>query len=216
MSVDGEAMEMDADGSQRDRLAGREPQRSIVAQAAAILAEEVQSFTKSGVSRLATGSGPGAVGSLPLEQVRDVIDAILRALGQPPEQVARIIEQAGIRPTSGTQTQSVRLLQAGRPVPPGDVAQVSLRLMNDDTEADECVLVATDLIGISGYRIPASHVRISPHPARIQGGGAADVQIQIRVPSGAPSGCYTGLLQTDDGESLQALIQVTVRGAPGG
>ena len=92
----------------------------------------------------------------------------------------------------------------------GEVAHVSLSLKNDNAEAIHCALCATDLIGVSGHRIPASHLRVSPNPAGIPAAGSTDVQIEIRVPSGTPAGRFTGLLQSDDGESVRALVQLTV------
>ena len=99
---------------------------------------------------------------------------------------------------------------APRPATAGEVAHVSLSLKNDNAEAIHCALCATDLIGVSGHRIPASHLRVSPNPAGIPAAGSTDVQIEIRVPSGTPAGRFTGLLQSDDGESVRALVQLTV------
>jgi hypothetical protein len=106
--------------------------------------------------------------------------------------------------------ESLRVLETPRPVAAGDVSRLSLHLENDDAEPDQCVLCVTDMIGPSGHRIPASHVRVSPLPATIPGHGSVEIQIEVRIPSAASTGLYTGLLQTDDGESLRALIRVRV------
>ena len=190
---------------------------SIVPEAAAILREEMESFTE-GASRLSSALGS----EIPLmqappgelrEQARSLIDTVLGLLGQRPDVLAQLLKQVSVGARAedgGGSREGVPLLRAARPVTAGDVAHLSLRLRNDDTEHDECTLCVTDLIGASGNRIPASHVRVSPQPARIPGGGSADVQIEIRVPSRTPAGCYTGLVQTDDGEALRALVQLTV------
>lgn len=110
----------------------------------------------------------------------------------------------------GGNTATVLLLYAPRPAMAGEVAHVLLSLKNNDTKTDECALSASDLIGVSGHRIPVSHVRVSPNPASIPAAGSTDVQIEIRIPSAISAGRYTGLLQVDGGESLRALVQLTV------
>ena len=118
----------------------------------------------------------------------------------------------GLIPYRGRDCQSHASIvpAAPRPARAGEVAHVSLSLKNDNAETIHCALCATDLIGVSGHRIPASHLRVSPNPAGIPAAGSTDVQIEIRVPSGTPAGRFTGLLQSDDGESVRALVQLTV------
>ena len=116
----------------------------------------------------------------------------------------------GSTPAGGGNTATVLLLQAPRPATAGEVAHVSLSLKNNDTKTDACALCATDLIGVSGHRIPASHVRVLPNPVSIPAAGSTEVQIEIRIPSAIPAGRYTGLLQAGGGESLRALVQLTV------
>jgi hypothetical protein len=111
---------------------------------------------------------------------------------------------------AGRQSQASIVLDAPRLATAGEVGHVSLSLRNVNAETNQCALYATDLIGVSGHRIPASHLRVSPNPASIPPAGSTDVQIEIRVPSGTPAGRYTGLLQSDDGESVRALVQLTV------
>jgi len=205
-------------GPHDERPAGGRTQDSIVTEAAAILAEEVQSFTAGGVSKLSTllvGAGAPsrqAPAEELREQTRSLIDTLVQVLGQRSDRLAQLVAQtaaASGTPNDGN-TETVLLLRARQPVQAGDVAQMSLRLMNDDSAKDECALFATDLIGFSGRRIPASHVRVSPNPTSIPAEGSTDVQVEVRVPSGTPAGCYTGLLQTEDGDSLRALVQVRV------
>jgi hypothetical protein len=189
---------------------------SIVTKAAAILGEEVQSFAARGVTEISTLlGGTSPTPQPPVEELRQqaraLVDTIVRVLGHRPDGIARLFsEAAGSRGPDGVNTASIHCLQPPRPVQAGDVAHLSLQLVNDDTEKDECVLVASDLIGASGRRIPASHVAISPNSAAIPGGGSTSVQIEVRVPSGMAPGCYTGVLQADDGESLRALVHVVV------
>jgi hypothetical protein len=163
---------------------------SLVSTAAAILREELQSLTANQdglLPRLGTS-----------------------ALSSYAANVAQLINKTpgAIQANDSGTGESLRVLETPRPVAAGDVSRLSLHLENDDAEPDDCVLCVTDLIGPSGHRIPASHVRVSPQPATIPGRGSVEIQIEVRIPSTASTGVYTGLLQTDDGESLRALIRV--------
>jgi hypothetical protein len=188
---------------------------SIVPQAAAILRDEMQSRATGGGNRLPAALRTDELIAQTAEAVpepaRSLVDTVVKSLKQRPDFLAQLLKTAADSRTrhSGNK-EGVLLLRAPGTVAAGDVAYISLGLENDDKEADECSLYATDLIGISGHRIPASHVRVHPNPARIPASGSKDVQIEIRVPSETRPGRYTGLLQSDDDDSLRALIQITV------
>ena len=190
---------------------------SIVSQAAAVLAEEVQSFSAGNVSKVSNLLGSGgstnqAVVDELRDQARSLVDTLVRTLGVPSDRLPQLVTQttAGSNARVNGSTETVLLLRSSQPVDAGGVARVSLRLANDDSEKDECVLTSTDLIGLSGHRIPCSHVRISPVRAIIPAQGATEIAIEVRVPSGTPAGNYTGLVQADDGEPLRALVIVSV------
>jgi hypothetical protein len=208
----------EASRPESDDPAGRQSVASIVPEAIAILREEAQSLATGGASSLATAMGAGALtGGAPVGELqqkgRALVDTFVRLLERQPGQLPDLLRQTsaadGGRGDSGN-NESVLLLRSAQPVTAGEVAHVSLTLKNDAPETDQCTLCATDLIGAGGRRIPGSHVRLLPSPISIPAEGSTDVQIEIRVPSGTPAGCYTGLLQTDDGESLRALVHVTV------
>jgi hypothetical protein len=190
---------------------------SIVSQAAAVLAEEVQSLAAGSVTKVSNLLGAGApTNKLDVDelgkQARSLVDTFVRVLGERPGRLAQLVTPTtAVSATPDTASDAtVLLLRPSQPVKAGAVATVPLRLINDHTDTDECVLVATDLIGISGYRIPASHVCVFPSPVRIGAGDSIEVRIEVRIPSATPAGHYTGLLQTDDGEALRALVIVTV------
>jgi hypothetical protein len=185
--------------------------------AAAILHEEIQALTSGGAGGLSAALGSQfprdhAPVKEPRGDARSIVETFMRVLEEQPDQIARIVRQtlSDPPPADGGGRETVLVVGAAGPVTAGEMARASLRLSNDDTETDDCALYVTDLIGPSGHRIPACHVRVSPCPAHIPGGGSADIQVEIRVPSGVGTGCYTGLLQSDDGEALRALVKVTV------
>jgi hypothetical protein len=189
---------------------------SIVPQASAILREEMQAPAVGAVNKLPTSLFSEQLpGQIPPEALpvrgRSLAETIVQSLKQRPDLLAQLLKTAADGGTGDSgKKEGVLLLRAPGTVAAGDVAYISLGLENDDKEADECTLYATDLIGIAGHRIPASHVRVHPNPARIPASGSKDVQIEIRVPSETRPGRYTGLLQSDDDDSLRALIQITV------
>jgi hypothetical protein len=197
----------------------RQALASIVPHAAAILREEMQSLAQGPTNTL-----PSALKAEPIvsqrlaealpEPAESLVGTVVKTLKHRPDLLAQFLKTAadGVTRDSGNSgnMEGVILLGAPGRVAAGDVAYISLGLENDSQEPDECILYATDLIGIAGHRIPASHVRVHPNPAKIPASGSNDVQVEIRVPSETPAGRYTGLLQTEEGESLRALIQLTV------
>jgi hypothetical protein len=186
---------------------------SIVSTATDILRQELQSLVASGIGQIPATLLPSAV-PVPDQLgggVQPLVDALARLLKIAPAQLLQLITQApAIQSGQDGNAQSIRILGTSHPVAAGDVTRLLLNLENDDEQADECGIHVTDLIGPSGDRLPASHLRVSPNPARIPAHGAADIRIEVRIPSGTAAGWYTGLLQTDDGESLRALVQVQV------
>ena len=187
---------------------------SIVSTAVGILQEELPSLAASGIGRLPASLLSNALpGGGQLDgQVQPLVDALSQLLKVPAGHLTQLILQTPMTaPADGEgSAESVRVLRTSQPVSAGDVTRLLLHLENDDEQPDECGLYVTDLIGPSGSRLPASHVRVSPNPARISGHGSTDIQIEVRVPSGTAAGWYTGLLQTDDGEALRALVRVRV------
>ncbi len=187
---------------------------SIVSTATDVLRGELQSLAASGIGQIPAALLPNALpGVAQLDgRVQPLVDALSQLLRVPAGQLTQLIFQTpSSMPADGNgSSESVRVLRTSQPVPAGEVTRLSLHIDNDDDQPDECGLYVTDLIGPSGSRLPASHVRVSPNPTRIAGHGSADVQIEVRIPSGTAAGWYTGLLQTDDGEDLRALVQVRV------
>ena len=108
-------------------------------------------------------------------------------------------------------SQSVRVLRTSRPVAAGDVTRLSLHLENDDDQPDECTLYVTDLdwpFRGSGSRRRTCVCHRTPPAFPAAGRPTSRLRCEFRAT--LPTGWYTGLLQTDDGEALRALVQVRV------
>ena len=103
----------------------------------------------------------------------------------------------------------VDLVVAPHPVEPGDAAYLSHVIQSDAWPAAGCVVHVTDLIGPSGHRIPASHVRGTVRAGSAAASSAGHLHIEVRVPSGSGHGWYTGYLQAE-GLALRALLTIAV------
>ena len=100
---------------------------------------------------------------------------------------------------------SAELLQAADPVEPGDVVYLSHAIQRGRLAGGSQVH-ATDLLGPSGHRIPATHVRATVHSSSAL--PSDHLHVEVRVPTGA-RGCYAGYLQADD-LSLRVLLRIIV------
>ena len=109
--------------------------------------------------------------------------------------------------SNGATPEALMVLAPPHPVEAGDAVYSSHALRSGTRPG--CVVHATDLIGPSGHRIPAAHVRVSVRLASTTASAPGHLHIEVRVPSGSVHGCYTGYLQADD-LALQALLKVTV------
>ena len=96
-------------------------------------------------------------------------------------------------------------------VRPGAVANLPMRLANDDAIAARLSFAATELIGESGHRIPASSVSFSPPSPLIPPGENTAVGIEVAVPSGTPAGQYAGVVQIIGQPGARKLISIEVR-----
>ena len=152
---------------------------SIVQTAAAILQEELQALPVPG--------GPAAR------------PASARGMGA----------RSFVAGSSGDAPGGVDLVVASHPVEPGDVAYLSHVIPSAAAPAPGCAVHATDLIGPSGHRIPASHVRGTVRAGSAAASSPGHLHVEVRVPSGSAHGWYTGYLQAD-GLTLRALLTIAV------
>ena len=152
---------------------------SIVPIAAGVLRDELRGLSAAGTPMARSASTPGAA--------------------HPRPSVAR---------PGATAPDSVVLL-ASHAVEPGDAAYISYAIEPDARPTAGCTVHATDLIGPSGHRIPASHVRATVRLGSSAPSTPGHVYIEIRVPTNCPNGWYTGYLQADD-PALQALLKIAV------
>ena len=194
------------------------PLPSFVQKATAVLSDELKGFASRGTEPFGKAFPSEPIDLEPAterfrEQARELVDTFVKILEHRPEQMGRFVSQvAGVGSSHGDDdTRSVPLLKPPPPANSGQAGCIVLSLENDDAhETVECTLYATDLVGSSGHRIPATQVNVSPNPVRIPSGGSAEVRIEIRVPTGTPPGSYAGLLQASHGGLERAVLQLSV------
>jgi len=193
------------------------PQSSFIRKADAVLKDELNCRASRG-----TEVRPGDIlsGLQDLETTEETLHQQLGKLASNmevpkhrPEQLAQIASPfASIEGLYNSDDfPPLALLKVLPPVSPGQTGYIDFTLINDDPkEPAVYALYTTDLVGISGHRIPESQITVSPNAGRIPPGESVDGRIEIRVPTGTPKGSYGGLLQTEDINRLQAIVKLSV------
>jgi hypothetical protein len=96
-------------------------------------------------------------------------------------------------------------------IPPGHAATVSMYLDNKSTSTTEKFrLYCTDLVNAAGNRVVHGCVTFDPESVVIKPKGNFKVDITVSVPADCASGCYSGLIQAQNLESLRAILVINV------
>jgi hypothetical protein len=96
-------------------------------------------------------------------------------------------------------------------IPPGQAATVSMYLDNKSTSTTEKFrLYCTDLVNASGKRVAHGCVTFAPENVVVQPKDSSKVDITVSVPADCTSGCYSGLIQAQNLESLRAILMINV------
>jgi hypothetical protein len=194
------------------------PQSSLIRKADAVLKGELEGHTSRGTEVIPEHALPGSQDlETTVEALRQqpgkLVDTYIEVLKQPPEQLTQIASPfakvEGLY--NGDDFPPISLLKVLSPVSSGQIGHIDFTLINDDPkETAEYTLYTTDLVGMSGHRIPEAQITVSPNPGRIPPGESVDGRIEIRVPTGTPQGSYGGMLQTEDISRLQAVVKLFV------
>ena len=103
------------------------------------------------------------------------------------------------------------LIISTEPVKPGETAEVSIILDNEDESgASDFGFHGSDLIDAAGDQIPASAIAFAPPKLALQPGSSGDVQISVKVPRATHPGVYSGLIQATKPDQFRAVLVVTV------
>jgi hypothetical protein len=98
---------------------------------------------------------------------------------------------------------------------PGERSSADFKVWNTGpTLLRELTLHASDLHG-EGRQIPSTAVTFTP-PAvhNVRQSAAAEVQVEVAVPSGAVAGRYRGLIEASPGDTYAVLALTVVEGGP--
>lgn len=100
------------------------------------------------------------------------------------------------------------------PAGAGQVVARTLRIANDGALDAPLRFIATDLVGDSGARIPASAVTFVPAAAVVAAHAVRAVDVFVAIPAGIPAGAYAGLLQLIGQPLARSLLAVNVTSEP--
>jgi hypothetical protein len=181
------------------------PGPALLREAASILARQVASnpASSAAVPRLdAPFIGPSAnAGGIDLEQFRRVAHEAIEML------LALVVPKA----PAGDASDRVPLLRMPAPAKPGEEVSMPLRVANEESVATEVVPYCSNFVSDSGFEIPSLRVSFSPHAITIAPKGEATFDVKVAVPTQAPRGLYSGLVQAAGLIYVKAVITVEVQ-----
>jgi hypothetical protein len=193
-------------------------QSCLIRKADAVLKGELESRASRGTEALPGDALPGpqdleTAKEALHQQLGKLVDSSMKVPKPRPEQLAQMASPfARVEKLyNNDDFPPLSLLKVLSPVSSGQTGYIDFTLINDDPkEPAEYALYTTDLVGMSGHRIPETQITVSPNSGRIPPGESVDGRIEIRVPTGTPQGSYGGLLQTEDISWLQAVVKLSV------
>jgi hypothetical protein len=134
-------------------------------------------------------------------QALDLVDRILALVAE---------RQAPVSGGPGALPGALPILAPAGGARPGDVIRLPLRLANDAPAEAPLSFMATDLLGESGHRIPASSVSFWPENPVLRPSGQAAVEVKIALPVQTPAGRYGGLVQVVGQPDARTLVSIKV------
>jgi hypothetical protein len=191
----------------------------IVEQAAAVLASERPSGSPGHSARFDAGpvaSTQNAQISQVQQQVNALIEQLAALVSRPPgvgPATSPSASVAGQQPSSDPAALTVEpapVLSPPGPVAPGDIAQISISLVNDDELPAQIAFLSTGLIGEDGAQIPSERVSFQPREVTLQPGGSGQVVVRVVVPAQTRCGVYSGLIRASRLDYLHAVLVVQV------
>ena len=102
------------------------------------------------------------------------------------------------------------LIKPASAVKAGDVAKIPFTITNDGPSAIDLAFYSSDLVGDSGFGIPARKVNFVPRLQSLQPRESATLEALIPIPPQTPAGTYAGLIQATALEYLRAVVTVAV------
>lgn len=188
-----------------DTLSGA-PVSDLLNRAASILSRET--VTSGPTSVLAAPSMDGALGGWKLDDRGLDIDRLRR---QAHQVIETFLELYSPRAPAASALNHVPVLRAPAPVKAGAEACIAMRIANEELESTQVALYSTNLVSDCGYEIPALRIAFSPRTLLIPPNGEATFEVRVAVPSQAPRGLYSGLVQASGLNGAKTVICVEVQ-----
>ena len=141
-----------------------------------------------------------------LRDAHDFVDAIATVL---PKLQSGASSFYGAPKSSNYDAHELTQLDA-KSVRAGEVAQITIKLHNDNADTVRLVPYCTALLGESGYRVGEDRLTFSPREARLAPDEFADLTLDIRVPDDCAKGKYSGLVKVTGANYLCVFITVEV------
>jgi len=92
----------------------------------------------------------------------------------------------------------------------GDVAKIPLTVTNEGALPLDVSFFSSDLVGGSGFGVPARKITFSPRVRSLQPGEVTTFEIAVPIPQQTPPGTYTGVIQAAALDYLRAVLTVAV------
>ena len=115
------------------------------------------------------------------------------------------VTQGNAAPTSAYDDR-VPLVRSVAPVRAGTTGSVTLQVSNEEASTSEVSLYASNFVADSGYEMPSLSISITPRRATLQAAGQALFEIKLSVPTQAPPGLYSGLVQAAGCKYVKAVV----------
>lgn len=193
---------------------------NIVQQATSILQRETAVVPASAPSDSLTDAAP-PVSLLKADQIEARADQLRRQAGDLVEGVLSMIFAAGSASPSpaalGPATMSgpsaaghAPLIKPAGAVKAGNLAKIPFTITNDGPSTIDLAFYSSDLIGDSGFGIPARKVNFVPRLQSLRPQESTTLEALIPIPPQTPAGTYAGLIQATALEYLRAVLTVAV------
>ena len=138
--------------------------------------------------------------------IREAVDSLLRSVGQQVKLLASVDEAAGRSSTAF----GFPWRQAAEAVNPGDDASVPLTVDNPEDRPVTLTFYSTDLVGDSGYQIPAHLISFDPPSQTVPPRSRATTRMNVAVPLQAIAGVYSALVQSVGLASTKAVVTLDI------
>ena len=145
-----------------------------------------------------------------VDLLMDLVQLAARSASGLAERAVRISGSAvsGATPPAG----GIPTLETAEQALPGQTISLEMALENaGEIPVEAMNFFASDLVTANGFRIAASDVRFSPKQVTIGANSKARVRVDVKVPSNAGDGLYSGMLVATKMEQVRAVLCVRVK-----